>query len=386
MSRGVAAARVRGASDAITSVEIIDQLSGFEALRLQWNELLRASAANGPFLTWEWMYAWWTNLRGRSRLQLLVVRAGDEIVAIAPLRITRERLPVFSTLEFLGTGCAGSDYLDLIVRSGFESEAIHALAESIESRGLALRLSHLRPGSQASRLGRRLESGGWTCRETQAGVCPVIPLAGHTWDSYMATRGTGHRANVRRQMSTVHRLFDVRFERVASTSHRLEALAALATFHDGRWGRHTGSTAFQTRDSQAFHRDATRRALDADWLRLYALYFDDQMAGAMYAFSYDHRFYFYQHGFDERYQKHSPGVLLVALTIRAAIDEGAREFDLLWGVESYKRLWADDARHLGRLDLFPAHLAGRMHQTSVDTESTVRAVARRFRVRDGRVG
>lgn len=386
MSRGVAAARARGASDAITSVEIVDQLPGFEALRLQWNELLHASAANGPFLTWEWMYAWWTNLRGRSRLQLLVVRAGDEMVAIAPFRITRDRLPLFSTLEFLGTGCAGSDYLDLIVRSGFENEAVHALAESIESLGLALRLSHLRPGSQASRLAQKLENGGWTCRETQAGVCPVIHLAGHTWDSYMATRGTGHRTYVRRKMRAVHRLFGVRFERVVSPSHRLDALTALATFHDGRWGRHAGSTAFQTRNSQAFHRDATKRALDAGWLRLYALYFDDQMAGAMYAFAYDHRFYFYQHGFDERYQKYSPGVLLMALTIRAAIDEGAIEFDLLWGLESYKRLWADDARQLGRLDLFPAHLGGRMHQKSVDAESTVRAVVRRFRVRDGRVG
>jgi CelD/BcsL family acetyltransferase involved in cellulose biosynthesis len=370
----------------LTSVEVIDQLPGFEALRPQWNELLHASAANGPFLTWEWMYAWWTNLRGRSRLQIFVVRVGDEIVAIAPLQVTRDRLPWFSTLEFLGMGCAGSDYLDLIVRSGFEGKAVHALAESIESRGLALRLSHLRPGSQASRLARTLKSGGWACRKTQAGVCPVIPLAGHTWDSYIATRDTGHRANVRRQMSAVQRLFAVRFERAASTSQRLDALTALTRFHDGRWGKHGGSTAFQTGDAQAFHRDATRRALDADWLRLYALYFDDQLAGVMYAFAYDHRFYFYQHGFDERYQKYSPGVLLLALTISAAIDEGATEFDLLWGIESYKRLWADDARHLGRLDLFPAHLGGRVHQKSIDAHSSVRAVVTRFRARDGRVG
>ncbi len=30
----------------------------------------------------------------------------------------------------------------------------------------------------------------------------------------------------------------------------------------------------------------------------------------------------------------------MALTIRAAIDDGASEFDMLWGTEPYKALWA----------------------------------------------
>ena len=132
-----------------TSVEIIDQLRDLEALRPQWTELLGASATHGPFLTWEWVYAWWTHLRERSRLNLLVVRLGGQLVAIAPLRITRRPLTWFSSLEFLGTGSVGSDYLDLIVRRGCEGVAIDAMTKTIESQGLALRLSHLPPGSLA---------------------------------------------------------------------------------------------------------------------------------------------------------------------------------------------------------------------------------------------
>ncbi len=73
-------------------VEIIDELRDFEALRPQWTELLAASATAGPFLTWEWAYAWWAHLRERSRLHLIVVRTGGRLVAIAPLRVTRRRL------------------------------------------------------------------------------------------------------------------------------------------------------------------------------------------------------------------------------------------------------------------------------------------------------
>lgn len=373
------------AADTRTSVEVVDQLPAFEALRPHWSELLQASAANRPFLTWEWLFAWWISLRGQSRLKLFVVRVGDQIVAIAPLRVTGGRMAWFASLEFLGTGFAGSDYLDVIVRRDYEAEALEALARSIEAQGLALRLTHLPPGSLASRLARRLGADGWTCRETQSGVCPLIRLAGHSWDSYLASRGPAHRANVRRRLRAAAGALDVRFERVVSTPQRLEVLAALAAFHEGRFTGAKQSTAFQLPDLRAFHRDATARALDAGWLRLYALHLNGELAGAMYAFSYDHRFYFYQHGYDERYQKHSPGLLLIAMTIRAAIDEGAVEFDFLYGTESYKALWADDERPLGRLDAFPARLSGRMHQRRVDAESTLRALARRMRPRDGHV-
>jgi CelD/BcsL family acetyltransferase involved in cellulose biosynthesis len=367
------------------SVERIDQVRDFEALKAPWVELLGASASAGPFLTWEWMYAWWTQLRERSRLNLLVVRIGGQLVAIAPLRLTRRRLTWFSSLEFLGTGSAGSDYLDLIVRREFEGVAIEALAEAIQSQNLALRLSHLPAGSLASRLARRLVQGSWTADETQADVCPVISLAGHTWDSYLASRGSAHRANVRRRIKAVTQTFDLRFEPVVAADDRRDALSALAAFHHRRWVGDRGSTAFGTSHLQAFHRDATSRALDVGYLRLYALRLDGQMAGVMYAFAYRDRFYFYQHGFDERYRKYSLGLVLMALTIRAAIDEGVIEFDLLYGVESYKRLWTGDTRPLGRLDLFPARFGGRLHRRRVEAEATVRAIAQRMRLRDGHV-
>jgi CelD/BcsL family acetyltransferase involved in cellulose biosynthesis len=219
----------------LTHVEIVEQTAGFEALRPRWNDLLRASSANNPFLTWEWLYAWWISLGEGSRLRLFVVYVGAEVVAIAPLRAVRSRSPWFSSLEFLGTGFAGSDYLDLIVRGGFEAPAIEALAQSIASQGLALRLSHLPARSLAARLAAQLEGGGWARRESSVGWCPLIPLAGHSWESYLATRGPAHRANIRRRIRSLLRTFTVQFERVTTEPRRLEALEALTRFHERRF-------------------------------------------------------------------------------------------------------------------------------------------------------
>jgi CelD/BcsL family acetyltransferase involved in cellulose biosynthesis len=97
----------------------------------------------------------------------------------------------------------------------------------------------------------------------------------------------------------------------------------------------------------------------------------------MYGFFYNRRFYFYQHGFDDQFRSHSVGLAVMAMTIRAAIDEGADEFDMLWGTEAYKSLWADDRRLLHQIQLFPAHVGGRVHRRAIDARRRLGRLARR---------
>src|SRR5439155_27166317 len=128
-------------------------------------------------------------------------------------------------------------------------------------------------------------------------VCPIVTLAGHTWESYLASLGASHRANFRRRLRALTKRFDMRFELIASGPARGEALAALVRFHGQRFGA-SGSTAFLSPALRAFHDDASRRAIDQGWLRLFVLRLDGAIAAVMYGFSYNNRFYFYQHGFD----------------------------------------------------------------------------------------
>jgi CelD/BcsL family acetyltransferase involved in cellulose biosynthesis len=208
------------------------------------------------------------------------------------------------------------------------------------------------------------------------GVCPVVPLAGHTWDSYLASLGSSHRANVRRRLKQLAANFDMRFERVTADADRLAALDALAAWHGPRFADRGGSTAFTTPELRAFHDEATRRMLERGWLRMYVLRLDGAIAAVMYGFLYDRQFYFYQHGFDDRHRQHSVGLVLMALCIRAAIDERAHTFDMLWGTESYKSLWARDRRLLHRIHLFPPHPGGRLHRCAIEARRQLGRLAR----------
>ncbi len=357
------------------TTELIEDSRGFNSLHAEWNELLHASDVESPFLTWEWLNAWWTHLRDSRRLAIISIRSGNQLIAIAPLAAARGRFPFFSRWEFLGTGFAGSDYLDAIVRRGCEGQATRSLADCVRSHKMALLLDNLGPNAQVSRLAPALTECGWAVRHANRDVCPYIRIEGHTWDSFLATIGPANRATTRRRLRALEKKFDLRFEAVTDETARQHALTKLFEFHEDRWGDR--GTAFHTRALRAFHLDVTERAQMAGWLRLYTLRLDDEVVAVMYGFSFKGRFYFYQHGYDKQFQSHGLGRAVLDLSIRAAIGEGLSEFDLLYGNEAYKSAWTRDTRCLSRIDLFPAHLAGRIHQRTVDTERTLRAFARR---------
>ena len=90
-------------------------------------------------------------------------------------------------------------------------------------------------------------------------------------------------------------------------------------------------------------------ALARDWLRLFVLRLDGKPAASLYGINYNGVFYFYQSGFDPDYGNHSVGLVTMALAIKAAIEEGAEEYDLLHGDERYKFHWAQELREIDEL-------------------------------------
>ena len=101
-------------------------------------------------------------------------------------------------------------------------------------------------------------------------------------------------------------------------------------------------------------------------------------AAAFYGFRYGNKFYFYQSGFDPAFARSSVGLVMVGLTIRDAIAEGATEYDMLHGDESYKFLWTKDVRQLVRLDIYPPNRLGRVHQQAVRMTAATRKFAKRI--------
>jgi len=365
----------------VITVDIVESTERLMGLREEWTDLLRHSASDCLFLTWEWQSTWWRHLSRDRRLFVPVVRDRGRLVALAPMVIRPpgiSSIQPFPALEFMGTGSVGSDYLDIIVRRGEEERALAAVADCVAGAHRPLELEQIRAaGSGAEDLGAHLGRKGWHVSAEEMNVSRFINLAGHSWTSYLATLGSAHRANFHRRLRRLEREFTLRFETESTEEQRGAALGRLIALHQARWRERGYSTAFHTPNHLKFHEEFSRLACEQGWLRIYTLWLDDEPVAALYGFRYGGNFAFYQSGFDPNYAGFAVGLVTMGLAIGKVIEEGASEFDMLQGLERYKGHWARESRPLGRLDIFPPHLRGLLYRGTTELGRAARKAARK---------
>ena len=297
------------------TAEWVGGTSPFQKLEPEWNELLQNSDSDCLFLTREWLSTWWKHLAEDRRLAIL---------------------------------------------------AHSALVSRLATQRVVHKWSQLRRGAGAAApIAASLKQRGWSLDEAKINVCPYIPLAGKTWETYLGALGAEHRYNFNRKWKRLNRDFSVSFGQVVDSDECHTAIGQMIAQHNTRWQERGGSDAFHLAGLRAFHREFSQIALGLGWLRLYSLRLDEKPVAFLYGFLYRQKFYFYQSSFDEAYSKHSPGLIAMGLAIRSAIEEGAQEYDLLHGDEPYKSHWSCDRRELGRLELYPPDALGRFWHTAV---------------------
>ncbi len=111
-------------------VELVNAADGWAALARHWDALLAESASDSLFLTHHWMQSWLRCfLTGERRFFVLIVHHSNQPVAIAPWYLETVRCAGLRSREirFFGTPETGSDYLDVIVRHGWEQDAAEAI-------------------------------------------------------------------------------------------------------------------------------------------------------------------------------------------------------------------------------------------------------------------
>jgi CelD/BcsL family acetyltransferase involved in cellulose biosynthesis len=301
-------------------------LPDLEQLEERWRQL---SAVNGnPFLSWEWASTWWRHFgRGREQKMLGVHSVEGEMVGIAPLYFDSRR-PV-RLLRFVGH-FPGDQLEPLCAPEQLAAVTAAMRGQLAGERCWDLLLTERMPGAAA--LGTALET-----EPIRAEVTPELELETADWDEFLASRSSNFRGQIRNRQRRLERDHDLRF-RLAEDPGRLEAdLDILFKLHELRYGSaEKGLGAFS--DALAsFHRDFARLALADGSLRLWIAYLDGEPAAAWYGFRRGGADWFYQSGRDPRYDRQSVGFVLMAQTLRDAVESGMGTYKLLLGAEEYKK-------------------------------------------------
>ena len=263
--------------------------------------------------------------------------ADGRLFAILPLYLSAER--PLRLIRFLGHREA--DHLGPICRPADRGQAASALRTALRNERLDLFLGENVP----AREGWSAFLGAKVLRRTGS---PVLRFRGASWDELLASRSSNFREQVRRRERKLRREHDVRI-RLSDDPERLHAdLDVLFSLHAARW---TGGGEWFTAATEAFHREFAVCSLERGWLRLWLLEVDGKPVAAWYGFRFGDAESYYQAGRDPAWSRSSVGFVLLAHTIREALEDGVGEYRFLEGGEDYKYRFANEDPGLETLAL-----------------------------------
>ncbi len=325
-------------------IDLITDVSVFDQLAAEWNQVLHRSAMDTLFLTHEWQRVWWKTL-GTGELRVITFRDDDRtLVGIAPLFAPPAPDGLTSLLLI---GCVDvSDYLDIIAARGYEEQVYAALLDTLTQPDFpawhSLDLCTLPAASPTNTIFKAMaQARGFTVEHYPHDVSPIIELPAD-WETYLATLDKKQRHEVRRKLRRIEEV-NAKWYVVDSAEMLDQAVLDFIELH--KKSRPDKNLFMDTR-MQSFFAEMARALFAQGWLQLAFFEIEGERAAAIWNFVYNNDVLVYNSGYDStKYGALSPGIVLFAHSIQDAIAAKRRRYDFLRGNEEYKyRFGAKDTQ------------------------------------------
>ena len=309
----------------------------FEINAQEWNDLLKESVSDTPFLRHEYQRGWWEHRGGgewqNAQLVLVSAREAGKLIGIAPLFIAeyegKPALLLIGSIEI-------SDYLDLIVRmddhARFITGLLDFLASSLADSWSAVDWYNLPDSSPTlAALKAESESRGWVHLEEMYRPTPRIALNGD-FDEYLSRVEKKQRHEIRRKMRrAIESERGVRWfiSDMADPEAEIDSFLKLMEQDQGK-------ASFLQEPMRTQMRDVIRTAHENGWLWLAFLEADGQRIAAALNFDYENKLWGYNAGVNRDFMDLSPGWVLLGYVLEWCCQNGRYEFDFMRGDEDYK--------------------------------------------------
>ncbi|MGB9688440.1 GNAT family N-acetyltransferase [Thermogutta sp.] len=376
------------------SVRIHEDFRELEQLEGQWNHW----AEGQPFRRYDWQRTWWevygsaSRSQKRSRLCVLEVRHGEELVGFVPLYCQWHPLWGW-VLRWLGSGEVCSDYLGPIAPAGYQEHvgrvaliALHAMAtgknrfqdvsvERFSARWLTFHRidwDGMKADDPVLRgVQTQAEALKWALdlRPTESAWQIALP---RTWEEYLDSLQP---RSVRRRYRKLSRVYLDNPDLALHVVGKQEVIGTpcdetwrsawniLVQLHQARRKQLGDKGCFASTQFETFHRRILAGYLPAGRAALVWLQWQGQPIAAEYLFISGRTLMAYQSGINPDFLTLSPGHLMSLSLIRKAIHWGFEIFDLLRGDEPYKRKFGARPTPLVRIRAAPPRADARWRFT-----------------------
>ena len=303
-------------------------LTSFQEIESEWEGVLRSSPVTTLFLSPQWQEVWWNTFGGGKTMAGFYVPSSNGVDAVASLTSCG------NTLSFLGNQ-ETVDYNDFMVRPGFEAGFFEALLGRLEDQTWeVMRLDSLVETSPTlAHLPDLARQRGYSVEVQQEDTASGILLPS-TWEDYLALLSKKNRHELRRKFRRLEATPDWSWYAVTGPD---EVSSRLDEFINLMRGSSQDKDQYMTEEREEFFHNVSQRMADLGLLRLYFLEMEGRAVATSLCFDYAASRLLYNSGYDPDYGYYSVGLLLNALCLKEAIDQGVEYFDFLRGSETYKQ-------------------------------------------------
>lgn len=198
---------------------------------------------------------------------------------------------------------------------------------------------------------------GWFfCRHSAS--TPFIPLDA-SWETPESHLNSGRRSDFRRARRRAEQLGAVRFEVLTPQVEELDGLLDEAyRVEAAGWKGEIGSALRAHKARGDFYRRYAKQMCRAGKLRLAFMHIGDKVAAMQLAAETAGGFWLLKVGYDESFARCSPGMLLMAETIRYSARQGLSAYEFLGTNESWTELWTCQLRTCAALRFYPHNASG----------------------------
>jgi CelD/BcsL family acetyltransferase involved in cellulose biosynthesis len=239
-----------------------------------------------------------------------------------------------------------------------DAAALDRLAERLVEVGYPLRLERLSASSPTIAALERACRGRASLWVRPQPACPFIALD-NSWRDPLAHLNAGRRSDWRRARRRAETLGPVETQILAPRPSELGDLLDLALQVEAKsWKGQAGSALACDDQRASFYRRYAAAASRAGLLRVCFLHIGGQPAAMQLAVQTGGGFWLLKIGYDQRFARCSPGMLLMHDTIAAAVREGLTSYEFLGQAEDWTDVWAPQVHEQVSLHVYPWRAQG----------------------------
>ena len=317
------------------------RLESYQGHEEHWQDLLPRSVVDTLFLTPSWQKVWWEQFGLGAEMMLLCLQNEQVLDGIAPMARRN------GTISLIGDQDV-CDYNDFLVSRGAEGRFYPSLLDHLDGEEWqSLELISLPDHSPTlTYLPDLARQRGYSVEVREEDVVPGVRLP-DSWDAYLEGLSKKDRHELRRKF---RRLCSVpegfRWYKLSDPD---EVEGYLEDFFFLMRSSRETKHRFLTEPRERFFRSIAREMAGVGFFRLFFMELKGERVAAVMCFDYGPSRMLYNSGFNPDYGYYSVGLLLKALCIKDAIEEGKEYFDFLRGPEQYKYHLGASDRNLYRM-------------------------------------